>query len=75
MKFSAYQIGNDKASILSSENVQKDHSRPRLRVFEKKVPPKSVTTWWAHILMKSKNVYAHQLEIILGTEIFEKGHF
>ena len=31
----AYQIANDKTFILSTENVQKDHSRPKLWGFEK----------------------------------------
>ena len=36
--FCANQIANDKMIILSLENVQKVHSRPKLWAFEKKFP-------------------------------------
>ena len=38
--FCAHQIANDQTIVLSPENPQKVHSRPKLWAFEKKVPPK-----------------------------------
>ena len=39
-KFSAHQIANDKTIVLSIENVQKVHSRPKLQGFKEKIVAK-----------------------------------
>ena len=73
----AHQIANDQTIVLSSENVQKVRSRPKLWAFEKSALFKQLPQ--AQILIKSKNFCTHQIEncqeIILGIEIFEKGRF
>ena len=40
--FCAHQIANDQTIVLSPENPQKVHSRPKLWAFEKKFPQNGV---------------------------------
>ena len=80
-KNSVHQIANDKKIVLSTKNVQKVHSMPKLLGFEKKCgkfgqSPLTGTLFkqlpWAQIGLKFKYFCAHKIAnnqtIILNTE-------
>ena len=83
----AHQIANDKTIILSTENVQKIHSRPKLWGFEKRHYKISQNALMgtlfkqlpqAQIWMKFKNCCAHQIArgqtIVLSSKNVQKVH-
>ena len=85
--FCAHQIANDRTIILSTENIQKVHSRHKLWGFEKghgKIGQNALPVTLfkqlprAHIGLKFKNLCSHQIAndhtIVLSPEKVQKVH-